>query len=382
MLFVTLFCLSLGAAFKKDRYFYLSAFLIALAYLTRNESVWGIPVLILVFLYRRRTGGEERPSWKVLGGSGLLFAAAVAPWEIRNRIVYGASAGWAKYSLLFARDYYDLWSCSLKPNGLAWFIGHYLDLGLAKILVIKLQSYYYKLDTTVQILSWPVVALTLSGLARNLRERAYWPAYAYAAVTYLTMGFLNSMGQGAGWHAPGTLLAFAVPLAVSGGYHFGSSVTSDQKKARLIGLALGVCLLCYQVGDSYKQYRLLSKIGFRDQHREYSMKVAEYFKGKPGDAVILTHNPQYIHFYTGIPTVQIPTNEPLENVEAVMRKYRVTHLVLCGSIPPVFAKLYEGTEALPGYRLVADPVVPDGIQIEGAGARVKIFEINLDGKGN
>jgi len=386
LFFVTLACISLGFAFNNFNLFYWAGLWTGLAYLARNESLWGVIVLIGIFIYCRRNYSvetNERPSWNILWGSLLIFLVVISPWEIRNHLIYGKAVNAIKYSLVFGRDYYNGWSCSHAQNSLWAAIRYQWGIGFKKLLVMYLQSYYYKIDTCVQIYSWPIVSLLLLGIARNFRQREYWPVYGYFIVTYPLMSFFQATGQGAGWHTPGTLLALIIPLALSGAYFFGSLVTKNPRHAKRIGWALCMLVFLYHLGDNYKQYRLFEKVGFKNGTETYAKDIQNYFNevqalqpaaNAQNPIVVMTHNPQFINFYTDIPTVQVPLDESIETIWSVIRKYHCNYLVLSGNIPSIFAKLYQGTEQIPGFHLVYEKIIPN-IGLEQSGDRVKIFAI-------
>ncbi|OGR78427.1 MAG: hypothetical protein A3I11_02180 [Elusimicrobia bacterium RIFCSPLOWO2_02_FULL_39_32] len=388
LFFVTLFCLSLGIAWTKSSFFYYSSFFAGLAYLTRNESLWSILVIILIFMLKRRASeiDTEKPSWRILALSITVFLLVMMPWEIRNWIVYGSQANQAKYSLLFAREYYDIWSSGKNPEGLWWFIQEYFALGFKQIFIQKFQSLYYKLDTCMQFLTWPLVLFLFVGIAKNFKEKKYWPAYAYFSITYISMGLLNSLGQGGGWHAPGALLAFIIPIVVSGCYYFGELVAQRKRTVKIIGLLLSIFIFLYHLGDNYKQYRILQKNNFKIGSESYSLEIEKYLRSstknnknltpQQDNLTVMTHQPVILNFYTNIPAVQIPTNDSLEEVMRVAKKYHCNYLILTGILPSIFAKLYMEQEKIEGLKLVFEKTIPN-IGIEGSGDRIKIYKIEL-----
>lgn len=370
------FYLSALAITKNNFYFLLAGIFGGLAYLVRNESIFCILVLIGIFFYKKYSL-KEKVAWKYLFLSVGAFLVIILPWEIRNRILFGKETGWSKYHFFLSKEYYDMFAYSETP-GLFDNIKNYLSLGPKMIVIRKMQSYFYNLNWGAALFGWIILIFVPVGLIKSLKMKEYAPVFFYMIITYLMMCFLNSVAQSGVWYGSYTTLAFIIPIAVFGIFEFGKLISKSEKNAFVIGLLMSIFVITYFLADNFKVYYKLKKNNFENLTEKYSMLVKDWFeKNNIKEPVVMTHFPMVINFFSGIKTVQIPSND-LDTVEKVAKKYGCNYLILYGDKPPVIAQIYSGEYKSSKYKLFYETKLQTGLPEDGG--KIKIYKIDLGAK--
>ncbi len=375
LFFVTLFSLSLIHASEtgRARWYFACGLLGGFAYLARNEGGMSLLALGTVFLWRevwhKRFALTNRShAWGVLIAAVAAFFLVTLPWEIRNHAVWGDSANAAKYRFFFCRDYWDVWSYEQVST-----LQNYWNMGLGWILKTKLTSYLYKLDWWAEATSWPLLLFLVPGWIAAKDQNWKTPVAIYFWITFAVMGFLNSVSQQAGWNGVSVYLPFLILLSVRGIFFVAEQLLITHKKVLVTGSAIALGLVLYQASDNVRFFHRLNKIG-GDPKQVTIQSVGDWFARHPSakPPVVMIHFALEFTYYTGIPSVRIPTHDSLDSVVALAQKYQATHLVLVGAQSPTMAGLYSGQRD-PRFRLIE--AVPYDIRMENGGSEIQFYEI-------
>jgi hypothetical protein len=127
------------------------------------------------------------------------------------------------------------------------------------------------------------------------------------------------------------------------------------------------------VADNVKFIHRLNKSGGEPIRMTMNV-VGDWFKAHPAivSPVVLNHFALELTYYTGLPSVKIPTNDPLDKVLEIADHYRCTHLVLIGDQEAVFRPLYNG-QTSPRFRRLDQ--LRYTVPLENGGEYIQVYEI-------
>jgi len=376
MFFLTLCCFALIWAWEGRRWHYLTAAALGgLAYLSRNEGGHALAVTALLFAYKEiwlpwRSGTKMCRSTFLIGlGIPLLFGLVVSPWEIRNHWLYGSYANAAKYNFFLSREYQDIWSYSQTFS-----LGQFIELGWLKIFSIFFTSYYYKLESFIEATSWPI--LLFLPIAWLRLRHVSWPVpiLFYFLYSYIVMGVLNHVSQNSGWNGIFAFLPFWIPMALFGVRVYLDQLIPHSKWAARWCLIICGWIFLFHLADSVRTLHRLNKAG-GDANMLMINAVEDWFvktKTQP-PTVAMTHFAYVYTYHTGIPSVKIPTNDPLEKIWEVADKYNCTHLILMGDNESVLSTIYHEGRGSPRLSLLA--TIPYRVTVGNGGDKIQIFRI-------
>jgi hypothetical protein len=202
----------LGArALKGDRRaFALAGLMVGLASMARNDGVLIGLALAIVFFWDRwrawRSAGGRSPAigWGQAFACGALFAIVVAPWWIRQLVVFGSiSPSSASGRILWIREITDMNSITI-PATLQTFLGQ----GLGPLLESRLFGLIAAVGNYVIIvLSFVLTPFLIIGAWVRRGSLDYRTFYIYSALLFAAAGLLFAI------HVPlGMFLHSAVAL--------------------------------------------------------------------------------------------------------------------------------------------------------------------------
>jgi hypothetical protein len=202
----------LGArALKGDRRaFALAGLMVGLASLARNDGVLIGLALAIVFFWDRwrawRSGGGRSPAigWGQAFACGALFAVVVAPWWIRQLVVFGSiSPSSASGRILWIREITDMNSITI-PATLQTFLGQ----GLGPLLESRLFGFIAAVGNYVIIvLSFVLTPFLIIGAWIRRGSLDYRIFFIYSALLFAAAGLIFAI------HVPlGMFLHSAVAL--------------------------------------------------------------------------------------------------------------------------------------------------------------------------
>ena len=202
----------LGArALKGDkRAFALAGLMVGLASMARNDGVLIGLALAIVFFWDRwrawRSGGGRSPAigWGQAFACGALFAVVVAPWWIRQLVVFGSiSPSSASGRILWIREITDMNSITI-PATLQTFLGQ----GLGPLLESRLFGFIAAVGNYVIIvLSFVLTPFLIIGAWVRRGSLDYRIFFIYSALLFAAAGLIFAI------HVPlGMFLHSAVAL--------------------------------------------------------------------------------------------------------------------------------------------------------------------------
>jgi hypothetical protein len=369
--FITFSCFFMFKALtSKGTYAILSGFFGGLAYMSRNEGLWTLGMIVLVYLYVRFILCKNVPGKTLIFGIAA-FIITIAPLEIRNYSVFGSHAHEMKRHLSRITEFWDVWVFDFENK-----LGTVYGSDFVNFIVRKFSSYYYKAETIIDLVTWPLAVLIPLGIIKNTGRLEFKPAGFYLLVSYIVMGWFFSAAQRSGFHAASSILPFLVPLGVSGAFYFSSRIIQKSERAKLFGIFIVALLFFYYFAVNVKVWKENRNTG-ENMYAASSKVIYDWLaKEKKTDSVIMIHMPVTFNYYTDLKMVQIPTNNPIASINKAVKYYNCEYLVLVGNIPSVFAPMYAGCEKIPGYRLAFEKDLPYVVPIIGGGNKIKIFKID------
>ena len=374
LFFITMFCYFLYKSITiNEKYFLLSGLLGGLSYLSRNEGLWTFPTMILTFLsVKYIIKNNQNINWKMLVLGILIFLITISPWEIRNRILFGNQANIMKKNLLLTTEYFDIWK-----YGKVFSFKEYISSGFTNIILRRIASFYYKSITFMDILTWPLGLFLLWGVAGDIKNLLFLPAYIYLLLTYVGISILFPASQYSAFHSPGTLLVFFIILSISGIFNFSSAITKNEKKAKFLGMVISFLLISFYISGHLKSYKDFNGT-FYNKNKAISQIIYNFAeKNNALDDVFMIHDPPRFHYYTNIKMVQTPMDEDWNTIKDAIKRYNCKYLILIGTIPQFFSSLYEGEKNYPELELVYEEKTKFVIPVTGGSDKIKIYKINL-----
>lgn len=374
LLFITLFCyFTYKSLDGNDKNLLLAGLFGGLSYLSRNEGIWTLPTMVCVFLLSKYFIKKKNLKLKMLVFGVIVFILTISPWEVRNILIFGLKANEMKRNLLLAIEYFDVWK-----YGKIFSLKEYFSLGFTNLVLRRIAAFYYKAITFMDIISWPLGMFILCGIAANLKKILYLPVYVYFLVTYICISLLFPASQYSAFHSPGTLLAFFIPLSISGIFYFSSSVTKTEKVAKILGIFISSLLILFYALAHLKTYKD-TKGTFYNKDKIVSNIIYGFAKRNNAlNDVFMIHEPTRFHYYTNLKMVQTPMDNSFDIVKHAMKKYNCKYLILVGHVPLFFSDLYRGKKSYSELKLVYEEELEFVTPVTGGGNKIKIYQILLN----
>lgn len=313
-------------------------------------------------------GGDRRMGWGAALGSGVAALAVMAPWLIRDLVVFGSPFPSAGGHTLWITSYNQQFSISADPS-----FASYLEWGLPNIIGSKVSAFWEIGWRTVVLLGGIFGFLFLAGLWFERRRGELAPFAVYWIVMFVAMGvvFTFHAPHGAYFHSAAAWLPFAFPMAMAA---VGPGLTGlgrawaflkrppTHRFVEIAGLAGAIVL---SLVGSLTLYRLWEESHQRD------LLAAGYLadNGLAGDTV-LYGDPASLWHLSGNPGVAAPF-DPYPVIEEVVRAYGVRWVVVTlredATVDPL--GLWNGGNAVDrdgnhAHWLATDPVFEaDGVRI-------------------
>ena len=326
-----------------SRAFILGGLVIGLATLTRFDGVLlGVPFAVIFLRGRLRgpRGLGARVDWRAAAGCLALFAVALAPWLLRQVLVFGAPFPADGGRVLWLTDYQQLFSFASAPTLEGW-----LAHGPAEIIASRLGGLLAALGLfAVVCLSVVFVPFALVGAWQQRRNAAFGPFFIFGvalfAASALALPVLVTHGtflHGAAALVPFTLLLVVVGVDAVVRWLAARRSGWDAERAAhsFIWAAFAVALL---VGGA----QTLSTVADWSAARSSQQQLVVALAAVPLTERFMAADPGAINYLTGRQGVLTPADD-LTTIESVMRDYDVRWLILEGrSIVPALAPVLTG----------------------------------------
>jgi hypothetical protein len=344
-----------------------SGALAGVATLTRVDGLLVLVAPITAWLAR----GAGARSWPALLAGLAAFGAVVAPWLIRDLVVFGAAFPSAGGHTLWITTYNQQFSIGSDPTPAS-----YLAWGLPSIVGSKLAAWGELIGRVAVLLGGIFVLPFLYGLWTAWR-RELAPFLVYFLVVFVAMGlvFTFHAPRGAFYHSAAAWLPFASPFAVAS---LPAAATAASRWWRFLGRPathrfLIVAGLVGAIGLSLAGSAVL--LGQWQAAHDRLEVAADYLRshGATSDRV-MAYDPAALHALTGNPGVA-PPFDPFPVVSQVVRAYDVRWVVV--TLAPGEMRdplgLWDGASATDS--IGSHPsFLPERPALEAPGVRV--FEVN------
>jgi hypothetical protein len=316
------------------RSFALAGLMVGLATLARNDGVLLGGAVGLAFFWDRwrawRSNGSRLPAipWRYAFGCFGLFLVVMAPWYLRQLLVFGSlSPSSTSGRILLIRTYEELDSVT-SDTSLAGFLGQ----GIGPLLVSRVLG----LVSAIQIFSVIAMSIVMApfvivGCWARRRSIDFGPFFIYAALLFGASGLLFAV------HVPyGTFLHSAVALVP---FSFIAGVEGLAIAARWVAVrrpkwtdqgAVRLFLIA-GVGSVVLNAAAFATLAFpawnADRDQVLAAGRALDAAGAPQSDLLLSADPGAFEYFTGRGGVVTP-NDSLDVIRGVAADYGIRWLVL------------------------------------------------------
>ena len=155
----------------------------------------------------------RRPSgWLVGFAAAGVFLLVLAPWLIRNAMVFGAALPSAGGSTLWITSYNEQFSIGHEVS-----LRTYLEAGPGLIIGSRLESWFQLIGRTAVLLGGTFLFTFIPALWIARGRRDLWPFLAYFVTMFVAMGgiFTFHAPRGAYYHSAPAWLPIAIPMALA-----------------------------------------------------------------------------------------------------------------------------------------------------------------------
>jgi 4-amino-4-deoxy-L-arabinose transferase-like glycosyltransferase len=314
------------------RSFALAGLMAGLAALSRNDGVLVAAVVGLAFLWdrwRSRQPGSVRPPqipWRYAVAAACLFLAVMAPWYLRQFVVFGNPSPSSSLGSLVGT--YDDTNCVTCSVSLQTFLGQ----GAGSLLASRLLG----LIGAVAIFGALVMPIVLTpfvlvGARQRRRSVDFGPFFVFAALFFAVsiLVFAVYIPHGTFLHSAVALMPFATILAMEGIVAAVTWVVRRrpswrQERAERMFLAAGVASM---VLTAVLYTPIATRAWDLDQGVRTAAAAALDAAGAPASDLLLTSDPAGFEYFTGRGGVVTP-NDSLAVIHEVAADYGTRWLIL------------------------------------------------------
>jgi hypothetical protein len=314
--------------------------LLGLAYLTRSDGLLLVVAIAIAWWllpssvgWRPDTAQLHSPArWSHriaasrLANSaflGLVFAAIVAPWLVRNVLAFGTPLPSSVLNQAWLTDYVDTFNFLAQPAFETW-----LAQGWPAILTQRAEALAHNSGVFLS-LTFPWGLMALPGLWLMARQRIFVLPTLYAGVLFLVtaIAFPVSSISGTFYHSLAAVtpfLAVAASYAVYKGLHF------FLRKPLLARTASASVMTGLLILGGFQFLSALPTVSERHRKEAAQFRAAAQWLAQnayPGD-VIMTTQPYTLYYASGHPTIVLPGNEPPDSAWDAAQRYGARYLVI------------------------------------------------------
>ncbi len=329
----------------RSRYFALGGCLLGLAYLTRNDSIVLLPLLLALLMYFRR-----RSYRSALKDSAILlaaFLALVTPWLLRNLAAYGMLTSPLSARMPFMVEPIELYAYGI-PLDLNSLLSRQTAAELLGKRLFELAAALKQIGAALHI---PLLVLTPAGLFLFVktkdwrRLRLALPTLCWLAAILLIYPLLMPVHNQGGSFKKAFLSAapLLIPLGVYALWQW-----ARRPKFRMV---FGGIALLWLAGASIDFVR--QEADFANTYHASVGILLDALQSLPdrdgdGEIRLMTQDP-YGLSYHGMKSIVTPLASR-EHVLELARQYHIDYLMLPAA-RPALDSLYLGAEADPRFRL-------------------------------
>jgi hypothetical protein len=348
---------------ENPRYFLLSAILIGVAHLTRQDGI--LLFLTLVFIISISQHQWKRKLILVFLSSGL-YLLVLSPLLISNLRIFGLPFPPGPSRSMFVTDFEDVFSYSKElslKNHLTWgmenIIGTrvFTTVGNVKIIYDRFLGTFLKVFTFIGIL------ILFTSANKDRRFLRYLPAFLFFFLLFSFYSLIVPISSGgAGFtRSSMSLIPILVIIAVD------TLTKFAQNRMVVVVIILLIAISSYSksVQFTYEQLEENRRLGLEMErlNQVFAREVQNDEHDEDDEIVIMTRNPWQVYHTTRHKTIQIP-NEDLETIYSVAIKYGADYLLLPAP-RDALVDLCNGTKS--DERFLLKATVPD--------SNLKLFKI-------
>ncbi|MDB5081598.1 MAG: hypothetical protein JWP00_3522 [Chloroflexi bacterium] len=302
--------------------------LLGLAYLTRSHAAFLVLAWSIVTLGRLIKEPEYRPQAFKLAAFTMLGAGLVAgPWLLRNWFTFGYFSSPAALESALIYNYATLFNYETPIN-----FSTLASLGLENILQARLVALYNAWFEVLGTMFLPAVILPGAGLYLLWRHEpgqvGRWVLYSLLLGLGLPLIFVAASSTGSFYHSSGSMAAFG---------------------------AIGYIFLLYRAGEQYRKFRpkgihffpvllttllalviiqfsvsLNGTIGTHRHDQAVYARLNTWLADNNVSGPLISDEPSSLNYATGRPALRLPSDEPLEVVERLAKRYGAEYIIITG----------------------------------------------------
>jgi len=351
--------------------------LVALAYLTRADGLllllaiplawWLLPVPAraavdlpdtpagrLAWEKWPRQQGERQdqplfagPGLRHLVDLGVAFVLIVAPWLIRNYLVFGTPLPTSLFSQAWLGNYADNFSYLSQPTPQSW-----LDQTWSVLLDQRVQALAHA-GQVLLLGTFPWGVLALPGLWLLRREWSLFPSLVYGLLLFfgLALVFPVSVLSGLFYYSFGAVIPFLALAAAYLIYRISQLLGRQPRLTAIIGATATVALLLLA---GWQVVRTLPDVRARNlvEKAQFEAVAAWLSQNAAPGAVVMTDATHQLNYASGHPTIALPGNELPDSAWQAAERYGARYLIVMhefGLYPEVLTAQPD-----PRFRLVAE----------------------------
>ena len=317
---------------KQPWAFALSGALVALAYLARPDGALLLAVAVIAWWPLLR---DVRAGWPRLALAAGGFALFVAPWLVRNALVFGAPLPGGTLGTILQLEYTDQfrYPYALVVPPLADLLAVRGKALVHCVYTLLLIGFPYAIVSPFGFASLCLGAQHLPAQTSEVSETSEVCAGHYAVRLggwyLLLMGVILPLVfpvptlAGTFYHSVGAALPFAAVAAVGGLVWIAERVRASNPRRLFVALFLAVALL--SLGQTALSLRSVGQMHGQQAHiySEAGAWLAGHTK-----APVVTTQPHTLNYVTGLPAVALPAGQLLEVAREVARKYGAEYVCL------------------------------------------------------
>ncbi len=332
-------------------YFALSGAAFGLAYLTRNDALLFLPMLLALFVLYRLMGKERGRSFRLawLAITIVVFAAVIAPWLLRNQLELGMLGSAETGRMFFMVGHADHYAYG-QPITLQSMFERQTLVELTYKRLFEFAAAVKQMAVSLDLSLFALAAVGAGWLIwRRERERLLLlcPTLCWLLGILFVYPFLLPLKSQAGSFEKAFLaiLPLLIPLSTLA---LNAFVRRDILKWTLAGLILfwlGFSSVRFVEQETAKADRYYGSI-------EILVEALQTLPDQNGDGEIrLMSQDPYVLSYYGYASVMTPLASR-EDTIALAESYAIDYLMLPAGRPPL-DPLYLGAESDSRFQLVA-----------------------------
>ena len=325
---------ALRGAGHPGRSFVLAGLFAGLATLARNDGLFVLVSLGLVFLFDRwrawRSAGSRRPTipFAAAVGAVAVFVLVMSPWWARQLVVFGSlSPSTTSGKVLFIRDIGEWDSISIPAT-----LDHLLGMGIGPLIATRIGGAIAAVMIYLTLVCGFVLGPTMliGGWARR-RSTDFGPFFVYAAILFAFSALVSAVHVPGGTfiHSAVALAPYSYILALEGiviviGWVAARRPSWDRDAALRV---FGGATIAFAVGAAILGSLAVHAAWTARVDKQQAVAAALDAAGAPVSDRVMSIDASSTRYWSGHGGVVL-VNDPLETIHEVAAAYDIRWLVL------------------------------------------------------